>query len=47
MTIGVLRDIDAPCYDDAINYQVAQAKEVRGEASLDKLFNSGDTWVVE
>lgn len=44
--IGVLRNIDAPCYDDAINYQVKEAKEKRGEASLEKLFHSGDTWVV-
>jgi len=45
--IGVLRDIEAPSYDDLINNQVAYAKETKGPADLQKLFESGDTWTVE
>lgn len=44
--IGVYRAVDAPKYDDELNSQVSAAKEKLGDGDLDKLFNSGDTWVV-
>ncbi|MDA8743485.1 2-oxoacid:ferredoxin oxidoreductase subunit beta [Rubripirellula amarantea] len=45
--IGVLRCVEGvPTYDDQINAQVDLAREKRGEGDLDKLFTSGDTWVV-
>ena len=45
--IGVFRAVDAPKYDDELNKQVEKAIADKGEGDLDKLFNSGDTWVVE
>jgi len=45
--IGVFRAVDAPKYEVLLNDQVDQARESRGPGDLDKLFNSGDTWVVQ
>src|SRR5262249_5691060 len=45
--MGVLRDIQKPSYDEAVNAQIDAAIAKQGEGDLDKLFESGDTWVVE
>ena len=45
--LGVLRCVDRPVYDEEVRNQVTHAKETLGEGDLEKLFNSGDTWVVE
>ncbi|MCA9166259.1 MAG: 2-oxoacid:ferredoxin oxidoreductase subunit beta, partial [Planctomycetales bacterium] len=45
--IGVFRAVDKPKYDEELNLQITAAREKHGEGDLDKLFNSGDTWVVE
>ncbi len=44
--IGVFRSVEKPRYDDLLNAQVAEARKVRGEGDLQKLFNAGDTWTV-
>lgn len=44
--IGVLRDIDAPRYEELLTQQITQAKSSRGEGSLQDLFNAGETWTV-
>jgi 2-oxoglutarate/2-oxoacid ferredoxin oxidoreductase subunit beta len=44
--IGVFRSVEQPTYDQQVNDQVQDAKTARGEGDLNKLFNSGDTWVV-
>ncbi|MCO8120920.1 2-oxoacid:ferredoxin oxidoreductase subunit beta [Stieleria sp. TO1_6] len=45
--IGVLRQVEGVAtYNDQINDQVALAKQKQGEGELEKLFHSGDTWVV-
>ena len=44
--IGVFRAIDAPKYEVSLNEQIEAAREKRGEGSLEKLFNAGDTWTV-
>ncbi|QDV13588.1 2-oxoglutarate oxidoreductase subunit KorB [Rosistilla oblonga] len=45
--IGVFRDVEGVAtYDEQINDQVAAAKAKHGEADLNALFNSGDTWEV-
>ncbi len=44
--IGVFRAVDRPKYDQELNSQIHLAKEKYGEGDLDKLFNSGETWVV-
>ncbi|MCA9151684.1 MAG: 2-oxoacid:ferredoxin oxidoreductase subunit beta [Planctomycetales bacterium] len=45
--IGVFRAVDKPKYDEELNLQITAAREKHGEGDLDKLFNAGDTWVVE
>ncbi len=45
--LGVLRNVSRPVYDEEVRNQVINAKETLGEGDLEKLFNSGDTWVVE
>lgn len=44
--IGVFRAIEQPTYDRQVNDQVEAAIAARGAGDLNKLFNSGDTWVV-
>jgi 2-oxoglutarate ferredoxin oxidoreductase subunit beta len=44
--IGVFRAVDRPRYEEKLTDQIAEAKAKR-PASLEALFNTGDTWVVE
>jgi 2-oxoglutarate ferredoxin oxidoreductase subunit beta len=43
--IGVFRAVDRPCYDAAVNAQIAAAKE-HAPADLGALLRRGDSWVV-
>lgn len=43
---GVFRKIIKPTYETMMQEQVDQALSKKGKGDLDKLFNSGDTWVV-
>jgi 2-oxoglutarate ferredoxin oxidoreductase subunit beta len=43
----VLRAVERPTYDGIIEEQEALAIQRSGSGDLDKMFNSGDTWVVE
>lgn len=45
--IGVFRAVDRPKYDELLNAQIANAVAKQGPGDLEKLFASGDTWVVE
>lgn len=45
--IGVFRAVDRPRYDERLNAQIQQAIATEGPGDLDKLFSSGETWVVE
>jgi 2-oxoglutarate ferredoxin oxidoreductase subunit beta len=45
--VGVFRCVDCPPYEQRVHDQIASAKEQAGEGDLEKLFASGDTWVVE
>lgn len=45
--IGVFRDVAAPCYEESLNNQIAEARRQKGNGNLQKLFNSGETWTVE
>jgi len=45
--IGVFRAVEAPCYEDLMEAQIAQARKARGPGDLATLFNSGETWTVE
>jgi 2-oxoglutarate/2-oxoacid ferredoxin oxidoreductase subunit beta len=45
--VGVLRAVERPTYDGIVEEQEALAIERSGHGDLDKMFNSGDTWVVD
>ena len=45
--VGVLRAVVKPSYDELLEAQVQDAISLMGPGNLDKLLNSGDTWVVE
>ncbi len=45
--MGVFRAVERPTYNDLLMDQVRQARAKDGPGDLPKLFNSGDTWVVE
>lgn len=44
--LGVFRCVERPTYTDLLMGQVEQAKQLRGEGDLSKLFASSDTWEV-
>jgi 2-oxoglutarate ferredoxin oxidoreductase subunit beta len=44
--VGVLRDVDRPVYDTAMNAQLEQAVETRGKGDLAALLAGSDTWTV-
>ena len=42
---GVIRRVQRPCYDDAINDQMGEALQRLGQGDLQKLIYGGNTWV--
>lgn len=44
---GIFLAIDRPRYEDEISKQLDSAVSKRGRGSLEKLLNSGDTWVIQ
>jgi 2-oxoglutarate ferredoxin oxidoreductase subunit beta len=44
--IGVLRAVDAPCYEDATAEQIRRVREKKGPGDLAGLLHAGDTWEV-
>jgi 2-oxoglutarate ferredoxin oxidoreductase subunit beta len=47
MPIGVYRDIEAAPFESRVWDQIHKVQEQKGEGSLEKLLNAGDTWVVK
>jgi 2-oxoglutarate ferredoxin oxidoreductase subunit beta len=45
--IGVFRDVTKATYEDMLAGQIRAATEKMGPGNLEKLINSGDTWVIE
>lgn len=44
--IGILRDVDAPRYDELVRQQVEQARAERGDGDLADLLAAGNVWDV-
>lgn len=44
---GIFLAIDRPRYEDEIEKQIDSAISKRGKGSLEKLLNSGDTWIIQ
>ena len=47
IAMGVIRDVQAPVYDDALYAQINEEKEKSAFTSLDELFQSGNTFEVK
>src|SRR5690349_441618 len=45
--VGIFRTIDRPTYEDMMVDQIQASIAKVGPGNLEKLINSGDTWVVE
>src|SRR6266481_6060579 len=45
--IGVFRDVNKATYEEMLAGQIKMATEKMGPGNLEKLINSGDTWVIE
>jgi 2-oxoglutarate ferredoxin oxidoreductase subunit beta len=45
--VGIFREVIRETYEDLLAAQITDAITQKGKGSLDKLINSGDTWVVE
>ncbi|MEE9225436.1 MAG: 2-oxoacid:ferredoxin oxidoreductase subunit beta [Bacteroidota bacterium] len=45
--MGVFLAVDRPSYEEEMEKQIAYATKTRGEGDLNKLLNSGDTWVIQ
>jgi 2-oxoglutarate ferredoxin oxidoreductase subunit beta len=45
--VGIFREVVRETYEDLLAAQITEAITQKGKGSLEKLINSGDTWVVE
>jgi 2-oxoglutarate/2-oxoacid ferredoxin oxidoreductase subunit beta len=45
--LGIFRSVRKPSYDEMVDQQIRKVIEKSGRGDLEKLLNSGDTWVVE
>src|SRR5918998_1054746 len=45
--VGIFRAVERDTYEDMMEAQITAAVEKQGAGSLEKLINSGDTWIVE
>jgi 2-oxoglutarate ferredoxin oxidoreductase subunit beta len=44
--VGVFRAIERPTYEQMLASQISTAIETKGAGNLEKLINSGETWVI-
>jgi 2-oxoglutarate ferredoxin oxidoreductase subunit beta len=47
LAIGVIRDVQAPVYNEEIDAQIAQVKAQKGHANLREMILAGETWHVD
>lgn len=47
MVFGIIRAVDAPCFDDLLYQQIEEVKSKSKFKCMDDVFNSGSTWTVE
>jgi len=45
--IGVFRDVEKPTYEALLTEQIESAVQKMGPGDLEKLINSGDTWIID
>ncbi len=47
VALGVIRDVEAPTYDDAVHAQLAEVSRAKHYHSFAELLETNDTWTVE
>lgn len=47
LALGVIRDVEAPCYDQAVSEQVAEVRASKGFNTLRDMIMAGETWEVK
>ncbi|MDR2382486.1 MAG: 2-oxoacid:ferredoxin oxidoreductase subunit beta [Prevotellaceae bacterium] len=47
VAIGIIRDTDAPVYDEAVHQQIADVKAKKPERTLREMLMSGETWEIK
>ena len=47
LPVGVIREVDKPCYEELMVQQIDGAMAQKGQGDLESLLHSGDTWTVE
>jgi len=47
LAIGVIRDVEAPVYNEEVSAQVAQISSSKGFGSLRDMIMAGETWIVK
>ena len=47
LPVGVIREVDKPCYEELMVEQIDGAIGKKGQGDLHALLNSGDTWTVK
>lgn len=47
IALGVIRDVEAPCYDEAVYAQIEEVKAKKKDRSLEELLMMGETWEIK
>ena len=47
LAFGVIRSVDAPCYDEAVNEQIAEVQSKKKERTLREFLMHGEIWEVK
>ncbi len=47
VAMGVIRDVDAPVYDEAVHQQIEAVKAKKPERTLQEMLMSGETWEIK
>ncbi len=47
LAVGVIRDVDAPTYNDGVSMQIEEVRARKGFDSLREMILAGETWTVE
>ena len=47
LAVGVIRDVEAPTYNDGVSQQVEEVRARKGFSKLRDMILAGDTWTVD
>ena len=47
VALGVIRDVEAPCYDECVHQQIEEVKAKKKIHTLEEFLHTGDTWEIK